>query len=42
LGWQAGSVRQVQSGYLRLGEVALRSKPKGGRHPHHLTESAEA
>ena len=41
LGWQAGSVRQVQSGYLRLGEGALRSKPKGGRHRQHLTIEPE-
>jgi transposase len=41
LGWQAGSVRQVQSGYLRRGEVALRSKPKGGRHRQNLTIEQE-
>src|SRR4051795_4579857 len=28
LGWQAGSVRQMQADYLRHGEVALASKPR--------------
>jgi transposase len=41
LGWQAGSVRQMQADYLRYGEVALASKPKGGRHRQNLTIEQE-
>jgi transposase len=41
LGWQAGSVRQVQSDYLRRGEMALLNKPKGGRHRQNLTVEQE-
>jgi transposase len=41
LGWQAGSVRQVQADYLRHGEIALASKPKGGRHRQNLTIEQE-
>jgi transposase len=41
LGWQAGSVRQVQAAYLRQGETALASKPKGGRHRQNLTVEQE-
>src|SRR3954452_22081271 len=41
LGWQVGSVRQVHSDYLRLGEAALRSKPSGGRHRQNLTFEQE-
>jgi hypothetical protein len=37
LGWQAQSVRQLHSDYLRHGEAALTSKPKGGRHHENLT-----
>lgn len=41
LGWQVGSVRQVQSDYLRPGEAVLRSKPVGGRHRQNLTREQE-
>jgi transposase len=41
LGWQVGSVRQVQSDYLRQGEAVLRSKPAGGRHRQNLTIEQE-
>ena len=41
LGWQAGSVRQVQSDYLRQGEAVLLSKPSGGRHRQNLTIEQE-
>jgi transposase len=41
LGWQADSVRHVQADYLRQGEVALVSKPKGGRHHQNLTREQE-
>jgi transposase len=41
LGWQADSVRHVQADYLRQGEVALASKPKGGRHHQNLTLEQE-
>lgn len=41
LGWQVGSVRQVHSDYLRLGEAALRSKPSGGRYHQNLTVEQE-
>jgi transposase len=41
LGWQVGSVRQVHSDYLRLGEAALRSKPSGGRYRQNLTVEQE-
>jgi transposase len=41
LGWQASSVRHVQADYLRHGEAALASKPKGGRHRQNLTIEQE-
>ena len=41
LGWQGGSVRQVHSDYLRLGEAALRSQPSGGRYHQNLTVEQE-
>ena len=37
LGWQAQSVRQLHSEYLRHGEAILRDQPKGGRHHANLT-----
>lgn len=37
LGWQADSVRPGPADYLRQGEGALASKPKGGRHHQNLT-----
>ena len=41
LGWQAQSVRQLHSNYLRHGEAVLTSKPKGGRHHENLTVEQE-
>jgi transposase len=41
LGWQASSVRHVQADYLRYGEEAFVSKPKGGRHRQNLTVEQE-
>jgi hypothetical protein len=37
LGWQAQSVRQLHSDYLRHGETVLTSQPKGGRHHENLS-----
>ena len=41
LGWQAQSVRQLHSEYLRHGEAVLKDKPKGGRHHQNLTLQQE-
>jgi transposase len=40
-GWQAQSVRQLHSEYLRHGEAVLKDKPKGGRHHQNLTLQQE-
>jgi transposase len=41
LGWQAQSVRQLHSDYLRHGEAILAGKPKGGRRHENLTVEQE-
>lgn len=41
LGWQAPSVRQLHSEYLRHGEAVLQDQPKGGRHHENLTRQQE-
>jgi len=41
LGWQAQSVRQLHSEYLRHGEAVLHDKPKGGRRHENLTLQQE-
>ncbi len=41
LGWQAQSVRQLHSDYLRHGEAVLHDKPKGGRHHANMTQQQE-
>jgi transposase len=41
LGWQAQSVRQLHSDYLRHGEAILTGKPKGGRRHENLTAEQE-
>jgi transposase len=41
LGWQADSVRHIQADYLRQGEAAFASKPKGGRRRQNLTAEQE-
>ena len=41
LGWQAQSVRQLHSDYLRHGEAILADQPKGGRRHENLTAEQE-
>ncbi len=40
-GWHPGTVRNVQSGFLRQGEVIFQVSPRGGRHRENLSVEEE-
>ena len=40
-GWHPGTVRNVQSGFLRQGEAIFQVSPRGGRHRENLSVEEE-